>query len=111
MIALAEIDFAACLQTEASAAQQAVAVKFAEACLRLRAGLKQCASSIFRALQLTTPSEYHCVWPTLLALEHTDSAPSLLRPTNRQKGGKINKIAEDASGESPPPSLKSLPAA
>lgn len=104
MLALSEVDFTSCLKPEASQAQQTIAVKFCEACLRLRAGLKVCSAEVFRSLDLRESSEYHRVWPTILALEKTDSPAALLRPIKAPKAG------ENADNV-PPPTVKGLPAA
>lgn len=103
------MDFAACLKSATTNAHQAIAVRFAEACLRLRAGLKLCAAEIFRALDLRASTEYHRVWPTLLALEHTDSPATLMRVKGKGKGkGEVEAVLE--SGTPPKTTLKSLPA-
>jgi len=82
--------------------------------LRLRAGLKQCAAEVFRALELRSPEQHHRAWPTLLALEPIDSPAALLRVDNRSKGkakeeghSAAHKLASDKDAQS----LRALPAA
>lgn len=73
---LKAMDFSACLGEWATSPQQAVAVKLAEACLRLRACREQCASCIFDALGVTAAS--HGAWATLIMLWPTESLNDLL---------------------------------
>lgn len=75
-LALAEVDFVACLSSS-DPAQHMVVLKFLEASLRLRAGLKQAAGGVFRALALHASSEYHRAWPTLLCLDAKADVASL----------------------------------
>merc|ERR1712232_1205110 len=96
MLALGEIDFASCLGTEGTPTQRAVVVKALEACLRLRAGLKQCAAAIFQALDLRVSAEYHRAWPTLLTLERVESVAGLLRSPPRH--ARV-AIADDIAGD------------
>jgi len=116
-LALGEVDFASCLSSSATPAQQSVVVKFVEACLRVRGGMKPCATEVFRALDLRESGEYHRVWQTLLTLQHTDSPVDLLRPVKGKGAGKGKGTApkdvqaENDSSSAPTQSLKSLPAA
>ena len=80
-LALAEVDFVACLSSSDSAQHQVV-LKFLEAALRLRAGLKQAAGGVFRALGLHASSEYHRAWPTLLCLDAKADVAALWKAEN-----------------------------
>lgn len=71
-LALNELDFVACLGSGSQNAQHVVVLKFLEASLRLRAGLKQAAGGVFRALALHASSEYHRAWSSLLSLAPLD---------------------------------------
>eukprot|EP00929_Paragymnodinium_shiwhaense_P065162 TRINITY_DN3269_c3_g1_i1.p1 TRINITY_DN3269_c3_g1~~TRINITY_DN3269_c3_g1_i1.p1 ORF type:complete len:844 (+),score=274.10 TRINITY_DN3269_c3_g1_i1:70-2601(+) len=77
-LALQKLDFTVCLKKEATQAQQGVPVKFLEACLRLRAGLKEGAAAIFKGLGLTGWPDAG-FWPTLFALEPLAGPQDLLR--------------------------------
>jgi len=116
MIAFAGMDFNACLGPEATAAQQAVALKFAEACLRLRTGHRKCAADIFAALGLQESSEHYRAWPTTLALSRTESLVDLLRVKRAAKEAddKGGTLAGDENiptnpKSNPPALLKALP--
>jgi len=119
-IALAEVDFTSCVGPEATPPQQAIAVKFVEACLRLRTCLKQCATEIFRALGLRASSEYYRAWPTLLSLAHMESPLELLRPDKRCKDCDTSGVAASSgvverqnteSIATLPPAIRQLPSA
>eukprot|EP00928_Gymnodinium_smaydae_P030493 TRINITY_DN22663_c0_g1_i1.p1 TRINITY_DN22663_c0_g1~~TRINITY_DN22663_c0_g1_i1.p1 ORF type:complete len:911 (+),score=207.92 TRINITY_DN22663_c0_g1_i1:35-2734(+) len=86
---LGDIDLAVCLAAGATAAQQGVAVKLLEACLRLREGFKPVAASVFRALGVSTPADFYRMWPTVLALERLESVEDLLKaPAESGANGK-----------------------
>ncbi|CAK0808515.1 unnamed protein product, partial [Prorocentrum cordatum] len=93
-LALQEVDFVACLGAESSAAQHVLVARLLEACLRLRACLKEAAAAVFRAYGLQSSTEFHRAWPTLLALERTDSAPALLLAPKKQAAAEGPSLAE-----------------
>ena len=97
-LALQKVDFKACL--EAQNAQHMVVLKFLEASLRLRAGLKESATAVFRALGLHASSEYHRVWPSLLALTSLDVAELWQEAKKKTKTQKEDAAETVASGES-----------
>jgi len=105
-LALGEVDFAVCLSPDASPSQQAIVVKFAEACLRLRAGLKLCAAAIFKALKLQETTEHGRSWLTLLLLGKAEAPSDLLR-----SAGLRGKEEADATSDVGTRILRTLPIA
>lgn len=96
-LALKELDFATLLGAEAAPAQHAVVVRFLEACLRLRAGLKPAAAEVLRALNVLASSEHHRTWPALLSLDAAIAGPaSLLRPPAAARRGARREGGGDA---------------
>ena len=79
-LALSELDFAACLGNTSGPSQHVVILKFLEAALRLRAGMKQAAGGVFRALGLHSSAQHHQAWPSLLSLGTITDVDGLCTP-------------------------------
>lgn len=111
--ALAAVDFGVCLGPEATPPQQAIAAKMLEACLRLRACLKEGAVGIFRALGIRDAKNFPRAWPTVLALEALESPKELLKaPDKPRRNPTSEAVADESTSMTPPVSrLRELPAA
>ena len=84
-LALSELDFTACLRSSSGPQQHVVVLRFLEAALRLRAGLKQAAGGVFRALELQASSQYHQAWPSLLSLGTAANIEDLYKEEGSEK--------------------------
>ena len=92
-LALSELDFESCLGPQSGPSQHVVVLKFLEAALRLRAGLKQATSCVFRALGLQASAQYHQAWPRLLSLGAADTVDSLYK-----EGAETQKVQRLPAG-------------
>jgi len=112
-LALAELDFTACLGSQGGPSQHVVVLKFLEAALRLRSGLKQAAGAVFRAFGLHASSDHHRAWPTLLALDRLEDADALQKSSLKQSSENQNKADQDdkASHHDSAFLLRNLPSA
>ncbi|CAK9006656.1 unnamed protein product [Durusdinium trenchii] len=112
-LALSELDFVACLGTGSQSAQHMVVLKFLEASLRLRSGLKQAAGGVFRALGLQASSEYHRTWSSILSLTSLEvpdllEAPTSAAPKTEKSNPKKSKKAKK-SPQAPKPERSEEP--
>jgi len=92
-LALSELDFESCLGPQSGPSQHVVVLKFLEAALRLRAGLKQATSCVFRALGLQASAQYHQAWPRLLSLGAVDTVDGLYK-----EGAETQKVQRLPAG-------------
>ena len=91
-LALSELDFAACLGHASGPSQHVVVLKFLEAALRLRAGFKQAAGAVFRALGLQASAQYHQAWPSLLSLNAVSEVDSLCQDGQEGEQRKLRRL-------------------